>query len=981
MTNSAEFGLRLKVDTGESQKFTGVVSDMGKVTQAAQQTSAALGTTTDEVQKLLDKYDPLGAKLRQLKTDFNALSNAARTGNVGLGDDNRFDLTMSRMLAQMKELESGGKSATTEVVKGFTDVAANAEKGMFATAGARRELMVLGHEAMTGNFSRMPGSFMVLAERMSLTEALMAPTTLGIIGLGVAAAGAAVEIVRGSMELEHFSKTMQLTGGYSGQTRDSINAMAEDIRTNVSGGVVKARELLEAFAASGRFTSNEIAAVGRAAIDFQHLTEESASNVVKAFEGMTEGTVKWAETTNAQYHYLNVVQYEHIRQLVEHGNKEQAIIEISGALHKSLDAQAEKVGLLKMSYLGWGMAIDKVANSLMNIGKGPTIAEERDSSIAREADLRKRLESARNLPLGGMSSQLEAELKAQHALSMKLIEQANSEELAAYQKAIDAKTQQHAIEAAATLDGIKKNVRTRAQIRADEAEKIREDAEAVNAGAIAAGKQRVYSEEQIQQLIQQSAQKYRDAANRSEISAAKATLDEKAKLIDDAAKAEQSALKRNVTLHLMTDQDAARKSLEIETNRVQEREKILAQEYQNALKANDKKGQVTALGEMQRLAQGLGEYSGKENDQVKIDAQKVEQANIRIGFSIDVLKGKFNEQNEAVERSFQILPEGQRKLEDALAKVNQEGKKLTDDLKKQYDEKIIDEQTYTARLADANKVIADQRQEVGQLNEKQMALNDSWWYGSEVALQKYLDNIQNVSAQGQRFMTSMLSSAENAWVKWATTGKISIKDLFNTLAQEVAKAEYNKLFAPLAASGMSWASNSLNNALGLGTSYNPNSAAAGMVESADSLSFLSAFGYAKGDVFSSPSLHRYANTILSSPTLFKFAQGGAFGMAGEAGPEAVMPLVRGPGGSLGVKVYPEGAAHSSGTSGSVVVNVIESPGNGGQVSQRQDNGRTVIDVVVEKVKSSIASDISLGRGPVSAAIEHTYGGNRAAGAY
>lgn len=55
--------------------------------------------------------------------------------------------------------------------------------------------------------------------------------------------------------------------------------------------------------------------------------------------------------------------------------------------------------------------------------------------------------------------------------------------------------------------------------------------------------------------------------------------------------------------------------------------------------------------------------------------------------------------------------------------------------------------------------------------------------------------------------------------------------------------------------------------------------------------------HALGGVHQSPSLHAYANQIVDSPTLFKFAQGGVMG---EAGPEAIMPLKRGADGKLGV---------------------------------------------------------------------------------
>lgn len=45
----------------------------------------------------------------------------------------------------------------------------------------------------------------------------------------------------------------------------------------------------------------------------------------------------------------------------------------------------------------------------------------------------------------------------------------------------------------------------------------------------------------------------------------------------------------------------------------------------------------------------------------------------------------------------------------------------------------------------------------------------------------------------------------------------------------------------------------------------------------------------------------FTNSIVNTPTLFRFANGGALGEMGEAGPEAIMPLKRGPDGALGVQ--------------------------------------------------------------------------------
>jgi len=80
--------------------------------------------------------------------------------------------------------------------------------------------------------------------------------------------------------------------------------------------------------------------------------------------------------------------------------------------------------------------------------------------------------------------------------------------------------------------------------------------------------------------------------------------------------------------------------------------------------------------------------------------------------------------------------------------------------------------------------------------------------------------------------------------------------------------------------------------------------------------------FAKGGTFSQNGIVPYASGgIVSSPTLFKFADGGATrtGLMGEAGPEAIMPLKRGSDGSLGVQATglreamgrPPGGANSS----------------------------------------------------------------------
>lgn len=129
---------------------------------------------------------------------------------------------------------------------------------------------------------------------------------------------------------------------------------------------------------------------------------------------------------------------------------------------------------------------------------------------------------------------------------------------------------------------------------------------------------------------------------------------------------------------------------------------------------------------------------------------------------------------------------------------------------------------------------------------------------------------------------------------------------------------------------------------------------------------------ALGNVFAGPGIETHVNRIVRQPTVFAFANG--VGLMGEAGAEAVMPLRRDSSGRLGVDAAGAGA--------NVTVNVIESPGQGGQRQERTDgNGNRVLDLFVERIKASIAGDISQGRGPVPAALAGVYGLNRAAGGF
>lgn len=135
--------------------------------------------------------------------------------------------------------------------------------------------------------------------------------------------------------------------------------------------------------------------------------------------------------------------------------------------------------------------------------------------------------------------------------------------------------------------------------------------------------------------------------------------------------------------------------------------------------------------------------------------------------------------------------------------------------------------------------------------------------------------------------------------------------------------------------------------------------------------FTGDINFAKGSAFT--------NRVYSQPTNFHFANGDGFskGQMAEAGPEAVMPLKRGPDGSLGVALHNQQQQNGSG--GNVAV-VIENHGPSQprvQQSTRSDGTRE-IRMIIDQAKAEMVDDIHSG-GPLSGAIETQYGSNRASG--
>jgi len=98
------------------------------------------------------------------------------------------------------------------------------------------------------------------------------------------------------------------------------------------------------------------------------------------------------------------------------------------------------------------------------------------------------------------------------------------------------------------------------------------------------------------------------------------------------------------------------------------------------------------------------------------------------------------------------------------------------------------------------------------------------------------------------------------------------------------------------------------------------------------------FGSAKGNVFSAGALSMFANGgVLNSPIAFPM-KGGRAGVAGEAGPEAILPLMRTSGGDLGV---------NANVGNRVNINVHTPPGSRTSEERQTEGGVETINLFID----------------------------------
>ena len=337
----------------------------------------AVAGASDEIQKILNRYDPLGTKLRQLQTDFAALEKAIASGATGGTGDLALDKSMKSLNDEIAKTKG-----LMEQAGAGTKVAAGALDGVhFSSMRAQQSLMHLGREVMSGDFAMMPTTLARVAMHMGRIQLLLNPLVIGFVAVAASVGAVAVAVFQGTKEMNALNTALEATHGFSGMTRSDMAEIAAAVSATSTLTIGAANAIVTSLIASGRYTMDNIGLMATAVENYAHLTGESAEKVLPKLMKMFEDPAKASEELNKQYHYLEPSELRRIQTLEQTGQKQEAVTIAVALFNAAAPDHAKNIGMLAGAWEGLHKGFSAYWNDLKAFVSG---SGGLDADIARQ---------------------------------------------------------------------------------------------------------------------------------------------------------------------------------------------------------------------------------------------------------------------------------------------------------------------------------------------------------------------------------------------------------------------------------------------------------------------------------------------------------------------------------------------------------------------------------------------------------------------
>ncbi|WP_212625067.1 phage tail tape measure protein [Pseudomonas sp. PP3] len=924
-------------------------AEFTKITAQLDKQQVALAKSTLDEQKalnnLLGAIDPARAAMAKLDKQVEDLGKHLDAGRIS---QDQYNSALGKIDKDYAKLE---KTTT-----GF-------DKLRLGTRQAQENVVQLGNALSSGDWGSGVRAVAQLGAGAGASAAgllaILAPIALATAAVG----GLAVAYYKGSKEQDAYNKSLILTGNYAGVSAAQLGDMARQVSATV-GTTGQAAEVLALLAGNGKIAGESFAGIAQAAVSMQEATGKAVSETVAEFSKLADDPVKASAALNEQYHYLTASVYSQIAALEEQDDHAGAVKLATELYADAINERTPKI-LENLSFWEKGYnAVARAADNLKNIGR-PDI----DADIEQT---RRNLASAQAGDFGAFQNQKEMVELYSNQLNMLEDQKAAAADIAKWEGE-QAKAQQSAVVAMSKVDAITKSSLTNEQKRAEAIKDYKKSLDDIQ--KVDPNDSRLDPTE-VAKNVANINDKFKDPK------VAAGSVDTTGFNNAKNALAETLAYYKNADKELEASQRAGVISQASYTEQrislLKQQADEVAQGYQAEIDALEgakvKKGTTGAqiIQIDQKIADARTAMVKAQQDsdsELAVIATNEEGRLRKQTLAVNTYTSALQQQVDTLRqqglRAASSLGQGdrQRALTDQQNGIDDRFNQQRLELANQYGDgsrgMSLDE--YNQKLTALKTTQQDLHDTVRANYDDMTVAQGDWSAGASSAWQNYLESARDVAGQTKSLFTSAFSSMEDAILNFAMTGKLSFADFTKSILADMARIATRQASSAL-----------LSSLVGAGASYfgdggaatSAGSTAAGY--SGDLSGFTPGSIQANGGAWSGgvqmfAKGAAFTNSILNKPTAFGMA-GGDIGVAGEAGPEAIMPLTRTAGGQLGVRAISGGGSGGGNVYNFPVAVSVQTAGNGGAANTEDTTqlGKGIQQAAKAEAETAIARALQPG---------------------
>lgn len=374
-----------QLQEGVAQAAASVQGLQAQVTTAAQQFNASITSQGEALMRLDAAFKGNIASAKGLAEAESALDQAMATGAI----------TAEAQAAYLEQLNAAEGIAAVNA-RVATEAIVEQNAALTISGGVAREVGVLVGELARGNYTRLEGSTITLANRTGLLQAAFSPLGLAVMGLAGAAIFLISQFVKAEEATNEFNRVLAETGGIAGVTAGQLQGIADRVGA-FSGNIRTADEIVTKLAATGRFTGDALEAAAQGASNAMQLTGESAQQAAAQMEKLGKDPVAGIVELNDHFHFLTADVFDHIQALQRAGDQYGALQVAAEAFANGtsdrLDNLNQKMGFFERQ-------INDIKVGYATIDEGlrkafdPTLQEESAKATKRYLDIQYQLNQA-----------------------------------------------------------------------------------------------------------------------------------------------------------------------------------------------------------------------------------------------------------------------------------------------------------------------------------------------------------------------------------------------------------------------------------------------------------------------------------------------------------------------------------------------------------------------------------------------------------